>query len=153
MTEEQFAVYYKEWEEPIRRMAKKESFGDRDLADDLAQEGAIALSEFEPSEDVENEEAFIRTMLYRRMCNARRGEWRAAGAVALAPGGRDQVKLTLEGDNNLDHQSDGLDAGGVGRARRGSDRSRRRDGQPETLLPQARNVARHRDATPSPDEW
>lgn len=84
MTTEQFALYYKKWAEPIRDMARQLSRRDRDLADDLEQEGLCTLAAYEPKGEVENEEAFLRTMLYRRMCNVLRAERRAAALIVPA---------------------------------------------------------------------
>lgn len=67
MRHKEFAIYYAKYLPSIRAIARKLAHQDDALAEDLEQEGAMALLKLDPQRARTNESSFIRMALHNRM--------------------------------------------------------------------------------------
>lgn len=153
MTNDMFEAYYTVWRESIRTMAQRMAFGDRDLADDLEQEGLCGLAAFDVNVVTTNEAACIRTMLYRRMCNVRRAEKRASRHRFDGDGPSGYQRRQREGEGGPGDGGDSPLAGCDSREVTRHGQSRRQELARNVSMKPRSRVPRHRGAAPSPDEW
>lgn len=73
MTEQEFnEIYFPKYRGVIKALARKIARRDQDLYEDLRSVGMIALWQMDPSKATQNEDAFIRQVLYNKMADVLR---------------------------------------------------------------------------------